>query len=28
MAAAVFAGGYLLGKNKSAKGDDTFTALL
>ena len=28
MAAAVFAGGYLLGKNKSTKGDDTFTALL
>jgi len=28
MAAAVFAGAYLLGKNKSAKGDDTFTALL
>ena len=28
MAAAVFAGGYLFGKNKSTKGDDTFTALL
>ena len=28
MAAAVFAGGYLFGKNRAAKGDDTFAAVL